>query len=833
MHLTYTLLRPARPYLPYRRHTFLLQQQLFSTFPSPQHEPIPASTKTSCKTLISPSSPSSSSPRQVHPQYESHSSNSIAEDDLLSGITIVNDRKTAARVVLQLMELPYDKPVAWDTETTGVNPKKRSPVFNGSVICATAYAGDHVDFGTGSRLFIDCLDGERGILDVFKPYFESQKFPKVWHNYSFDRHVLANHQIVSHGFAGDTMHMARLVNSTHTRYSLDELCRKYLNTRKRSMLERFGAPEKLLNGSDGKKISIPCTKVLHREEKYRTGWIEYATQDAELTHRLYYTLDSYLRGMKIDGENSTAYLQTKFSDLKSLYEKILIPFGELLTDMERKGFKVDVEFLREAEKQADIDRMKLDNKFIEWAVTVSPDAKYMNINSDQQKLQLFFAPCTNFSDKTKELEKSKTFSLEMSGTQRETYLEELSKSEDEEDKKKYERYTSADDGKKRKVKRDIVLTGLGKKARGVTEGGWPSVSAKALRSLSGYPRANPPRFGEPDDKKMCFAIDDMIEANSVSTLMTTFIGPLQTWPGEDGRIHASLNFNTETGRLSSRRPNLQNQPALEKDRYKVRKAFVCEEGNRLIVADYGQLELRLLAHITGCKSMIDAFKAGGDFHSRTALTMFDNVKEAVDKGDCLLERDGNRPELQNVPLLKEMFSVERRKAKTLNFSIAYGKTVMGLSRDWNVSESEARDTLELWYKERKEVRNWQRRCKSFLREKGYVETLFGRRRHLPEIEDRRKMAHAQRAAINAPLQGSAADLVMAAMVKLHRSRILQVLGWRIVLQVHDEIILEGPEESAEEALEMVKRDMKRPMDMDLKVELTVDAKIAKSWYDAK
>lgn len=757
----------------------------------------------------------------------------VNESQLVSdGVTVIKNRKAAANIVFQLMQLPPENPVAWDTETTGVNPAKQSPVHNGRVICATAFAGDHVDFGRGPRLFIDCLDGEEGLLEVFKPYFESNAFKKVWHNYAFDRHVLANHDILAHGFAGDTMHMARLVNSTHTRYSLEELCSKYLNAKKRSMLDRFGAPEKLLNGSDGKKTCIPPTVDLQRKPEYRVDWINYATTDAELTHRLYFTLETRLSAMHIQGTNSTPVLANRFPDLLSLYRQLMLPFGELLTNMERYGFKVDVGFLQQAECQADSDRQKLEDSFRVWAETRSPDARYMNINSDQQKVQLFFAPCVNTIDKEKELSESKTFTIELTGMQRDRYLEELSRSEDEDDKRKYEVHM-APDGTKRKLKKDITLKGLGKRRRGETIGGWPSVSAKALRKLAGWPRANPPAYGDPDDVDMCLAIDELIEANTISTLLSTFIGPLQHWPGKDGRIHASLNLNTETGRLSSRRPNLQNQPALEKDRYKVRKAFVSDEGNLLIVADYGQLELRLLAHITKCKSMIDAFNAGGDFHSRTAVTMFEHVKRAIDRGECLLERDGREDVNPNVPILKDMFSVERRKAKTLNFSIAYGKTVQGLARDWNVSPEEARHTLRLWYKERREVQRWQRHCKQFLSNYGYVETLFGRRRHLPEIEDRRKMAHAQRAAINAPLQGSAADLVMAAMVKLHQNRILRVLGWRIVLQVHDEIILEGPKDSAEMALPVVVEVMKNPIKANMLVDLTVDAKIADSWYDAK
>jgi DNA polymerase I len=326
-----------------------------------------------------------------------------------------------------------------------------------------------------------------------------------------------------------------------------------------------------------------------------------------------------------------------------------------------------------------------------------------------------------------------------------------------------------------------------------------------------------------------------MEASSVSTLLTSFIVPLQSIPDEVGRIHASLNLNTETGRLSSRRPNLQNQPALEKDRYRIRNAFVCEPGNQLIVADYGQLELRLLAHITRCRSMIEAFEAGGDFHSRTALTMYDHVAAAVQRGDCMLEWRDDSGSSPDVPLLKDMFATERRRAKTLNFSIAYGKTAMGLSRDWGISVGEAKSTLQLWYKERQEVKIWQDECRAFAREHEFVETILGRRRHLPSIRSRdfKQRSHAERAAINAPLQGSAADLVMMAMIKLHQNPTLRALGWRVILQIHDEIILEGPEYSADIARSTIKEVMLHPLDQPLLVGMTVDPRIAGSWFEAK
>jgi len=333
------------------------------------------------------------------------------------------------------------------------------------------------------------------------------------------------------------------------------------------------------------------------------------------------------------------------------------------------------------------------------------------------------------------------------------------------------------------------------------------------------------------------ALGALANVGQIDSTITNFLVPLQTLMDKRQRVHCSLNLNTETGRLSSRRPNLQNQPALEKDQYKIRDAFVAEEGKTLIVADYGQLELRILAHITNCGSMIEAFRSGGCFHSRTAVGMYPHVKAAVDNGDVLLEWDYSKGQ-PTVPLVKDTFASERRKAKTLNFSIAYGKTVHGLAQDWGISKEEAQETLDAWYRDRPEVKKWQEDTREFAIKHKYVETIMGRRRDLPEAsKDRSKASgHALRAAINTPIQGSAADIVMMAMINLWSSTTLQELGWKLLLQIHDEVILEGPIESKDAAMAEVRRCMEDPYDdvlKPLRVHLDVDAKCAPSWYKAK
>ena len=344
--------------------------------------------------------------------------------------------------------------------------------------------------------------------------------------------------------------------------------------------------------------------------------------------------------------------------------------------------------------------------------------------------------------------------------------------------------------------------------------------------------------GGENGHEACVGLYSLCAIGSIDTMIANFLTSLQSLADHQSRVHCSLNLNTETGRLSSRRPNLQNQPALEKDKYKIRQAFQASQGNSLIVADYGQLELRLLASMTDCKSMIDAFESGGDFHSRTAMDMFDNVKQKVDDGEVLLEWDYAKGEPPK-PLLKDEYASERRKAKTLNFSIAYGKTAHGLSQDWGVSQQEAQEMLDKWYDARPEVRDWQANTKAYARRFGLTRTLMGRYRQLPEATGRNKrlLGHAERASINTPIQGGAADVAMMAMIKINESEKLKRLGWILLLQVHDEVMLEGPEETAEEAFDEVIHCMESPWVLGLSktsVPLLVDGSWKhKNWYDAK
>jgi len=771
--------------------------------------------------------------------------------------TIVNDEASARRV-LKILNSPEVRCRfhACDTETKDIDIKMYSPVGHGRIICASIYVGPDIDFGTGSRIWIDNLDGAEGTIDLFKEYFEDPTIYKVWHNYSFDRHILYNHGINALGFGGDTMHMARLWNAARTfegGYSLESLTHELCGevAPKIAMATRFSKANVKKDGTLGKTMTLPPCEVLQRQPETRSEWIEYSAGDAKSTWFLRNRLEEELRRWPWTGD-LTMY---------DFYLRFWLPFGETLTDMEREGIHVRrKDYMRDIAERAAKDKARYEKLFLDWASKQRPEAKYMNPCSEAQKQQFFFAPRTPISvtgpqilafeagqsassngiDWRSIMEKEKETGADLR-TPEDTFKSGLAPTRVFDTPNEY-RYVEP--GKSRPKKNfSFELGGLGMPVISRTPKGAPQASIPVLKELAGQLDKNPPKYGKAYDffgggdagREACEAIDALCKVSAVEIMMSTFIEPLSILPDENDRVHCSLNLNTETGRLSSRKPNLQNQPALEKDVYKIRHAFAAKPGNKLIVADYGQLELRILAHITKCKSMIEAFKLGGDFHSRTAMGMYPEIAEAVKRGECLLEFDGKPGEKPKAPLLKDMFASERRKAKILNFSIAYGKTAAGLAKDFDVSVKEAKETVNRWYADRPEVLEWQQRTIAEARKTGVTRTLMGRYRPLAGINDNRGAArgHAERAAINTPIQGGAADVVMAGMLKLHRNERLRKIGWKMLLQIHDELIVEGPEETAEEAYQIVVDCMAHPFKQDLLVDLVVDASIADTWYEGK
>lgn len=302
----------------------------------------------------------------------------------------------------------------------------------------------------------------------------------------------------------------------------------------------------------------------------------------------------------------------------------------------------------------------------------------------------------------------------------------------------------------------------------------------------------------------------ILEYRQVSKLKSTYVDALPALiHPRTGRIHTSFNqTGTATGRLSSSDPNLQNIPIRSELGRLIRAAFVPEKGNMLLAADYSQVELRVLAHLSEDEVLVSAFKAGEDIHDRTAREVF-SAAELENRAEC------------------------RRRAKVINFGIIYGLSSFGLAQTLGISREEAQAFIDAYFKRYSGVRTWLDRTIEEARHQEAVRTLFGRIRQIPDINSRdANLRHfAERTAVNSPIQGTAADIIKIAMIHVHNALRDENLSGKILLQVHDELVLEVPESEVEKTRIILQKEMEEAV--ELRVPLKVDLNVAGNWMDMK
>ncbi|NNU58990.1 DNA polymerase I [Ochrobactrum soli] len=345
---------------------------------------------------------------------------------------------------------------------------------------------------------------------------------------------------------------------------------------------------------------------------------------------------------------------------------------------------------------------------------------------------------------------------------------------------------------------DILFGKMGLPGASKTKTGQWSTSAQVLEDLAAE--------GHPLPRKI-------VDWRQLTKLKSTYTDAL---PGfihpQTKRVHTSYAMaSTSTGRLSSSEPNLQNIPVRTAEGRKIRTAFIAEPGNKLISADYSQIELRVLAHVADIAQLKQAFADGVDIHAMTASEMF------------------------GVPV-EGMPSEVRRRAKAINFGIIYGISAFGLANQLSIPREEAGQYIRTYFERFPGIKDYMEATKAFARENGYVETIFGRRAHYPDIRASNPQIRAfnERAAINAPIQGSAADIIRRAMIRMEDALEKEKLAARMLLQVHDELIFEVPENEVEKTIPLVRHIMENAAlpAVSLTVPLHVDARAAHNWDEA-
>jgi len=300
---------------------------------------------------------------------------------------------------------------------------------------------------------------------------------------------------------------------------------------------------------------------------------------------------------------------------------------------------------------------------------------------------------------------------------------------------------------------------------------------------------------------------EIIKFRELAKIKSTYIEPL-VMLSKEGRIHTTFNqASTATGRLSSSNPNIQSIPIRSDLGRKIRKGFVADHGSKIISADYSQIELRLLAHFSGDKNLIKAFAKGEDIHRHTASVVFGVSEEEVD-------------------------DKQRRMAKVVNYGLIYGMSDYGLAQRFDIAQEEATQFIQSYYDLYPDVANWREQAVTSAEEKGYAKTLFERRRPLPDLHARNYQLRefSKRAAINTPIQGTAADLIKIAMIDVERNLAARKFKSGLLLSIHDELLFEIEQDRVDEAKDIIKQSMEGVVDLNVPIEVSIG--VGENWEQA-
>lgn len=593
--------------------------------------------------------------------------------------TLINDKPSLDNLIEILMGA--DK-VCFDTETTDVNPNDCEIV--GMSFSIKAREAFYVPISA---------DQEEAsvLLQQFKPIFEDTNKTIIGQNIKFDALVLKWYGIDIHAKVFDTM-IAHYLLEPELRHNMDYMAETYLKYQTVPITSLIGKKGK----NQGSMRDVPLDKIT-----------QYASEDADITYRLY------------------EYLQPRLAEekLEELYWNVEAPLIAVLTEMEYQGIRLDKEYLNQYSQELEEKLKEAEQKVFETAGT------RFNISSPKQVGELLF---------------------------------------------------------------DVIKIPY---RWSKTKSGQYSTDEEKLSELAAeYPIAN-----------------EILRFRTLSKLKSTYVDALpELINAKTGRIHSSFNQAlAATGRLSSNNPNLQNIPIKTDEGRRVREAFVPrDDRHTLLAADYSQIELRLIAEMSGEEAMLEAFSAGNDIHAATAAKVY------------------------NIPL-DEVTSEQRRNAKTVNFSIIYGAGSTNLSKQLNIKRQEAKELIDQYFNQYKGLKKYMEDTVEFARKNGYVATILGRKRHLRDIDSRNNMARsgAERMAINTPIQGSAADMIKIAMISIYKELKDRNMESKMILQVHDELVFDVLNTEIEELRTIIKDKMTGAMP-NLKVPIIVEIGAGKNWLEA-
>jgi DNA polymerase-1 len=582
----------------------------------------------------------------------------------------------------ELIELILkQKSVCFDTETTSLEARNADLV--GIAFSFKAKEAYYVPFP-------EDFEEAKTLLNVFAPFFTSEKIEKVAHNIKYDEQVINRYGIKLRGPRFDTM-IAHYLLSPDNRHNMDSLAEYYL--------KYTTVPIEDLIGKKGKNQK----SMRDLEQK---DIVQYACEDADITWQLKELFEPEIQK----------------DHLKDLFYDMEMPLTSVLKAMEQEGIQLDIESLKTFSAELEITLNDIEEKVLELA------GVEFNLDSPKQLGEVLFE------------------TLEISKKPKKT---------------KTGQYSTSEDTLQKHVNDHEII---------------PLI----------------------------------LDYRSLRKLKSTYVDPLPTLVDEqDGRLHTHyMQTVAATGRLSSTNPNLQNIPIRTPKGREIRKAFVAKNDDYfLMAADYSQIELRIIAALSGDKNMIEAFQNGLDIHAATAAKVYGIEIDEV-------SRD------------------QRSNAKAVNFGIIYGQSAFGLSQNLGISRKEAKSIIDSYFEQYPTIKSYMEKAKEEAKEKGYVETIMKRRRYLPDIHSSNAIVRgfAERNAINAPIQGSAADIIKVAMINIYNKMKEQKLSSRMLLQVHDELVFDVLKSEKDLVAKIVKEEMEGAV--KLEVPLDIEMEFAENWLEA-
>lgn len=706
--------------------------------------------------------------------------------DLINHIRVIRTREEAHALNKELVD---QKLLSVDSEWYQYVKDKGQPINNGLSFCWTfAYYDKNQQ---PVCIYMHNYRESDGNIHELRETF-TKPVDKCAHNAPVDYHMAANHGIVSQAFDLDTMVLDFLLDENReNRHGLKECAFDFLGHSRVSFNETFGKAKLKNNGDPYASGLLVVPSINEFVEESAAPTIEEAMRkDDELSHkwlRLYeYAVADAYDGLLLYSHYKKKAEKIEWMAGKSLWDYYLAverPITNLIQRMERRGMYIDTEFLAQMKELAEDDLQELQAKTLEWAGCP------MNLGSTKEMSKLLY------------------------GVGRFPVMK----------------------GKKLLYE----IPGRGLPILRTTEKGAPSTKAEHIVEL----RKKVGKMGYKD----LDGLDHYLTWKKREKLRGTYLVGLSE-ATQKNRVHGRLNqIGTTSGRFSSSQPNLQNISSGEKDVYNIRDAFTCPPGHTLIVADFSQLEYRLLAHFSQDPALIKMFINGWDMHSLTTYNIFPNIKAEVHERFGTLSTEA-------LKWLAEEYPNQRKHGKLLNFEIIYGVGPGKIADQLNISMDEAKRMVEGWFAGYPMIRPWMNRKLSEARNRGFSRTLAGRYRRpnlqrlmhdcQPGCRYRKKddkgnerrcgiKGEEERTFVNAIIQGSAADMTKKAMLNLDGCAELHKLGFTQVMQVHDEIIAEIPRQNARRAIEIMRPLMEQPFSEPLRIPMPVSIGLGPTWSSAK